>query len=135
MYDASAKTKKGKKSLNECLHQRPVILEDLTELLMRFRTKRIGLFADIERAFSQVRLQHEDRDVTTFLWLKDIKQSSSTATIDIYRFARVTFGIISSTFLLGTTIVHHLEQKGTPAELQAQDNNCVDNLVIGEEDG
>ena len=67
VYDASAKTKKGKKSLNECLHQRPVILEDLAELLMRFRTKTIGLIADIERAFPQVRLQHEDRDVTTLL--------------------------------------------------------------------
>ena len=36
VYDASAKTKKGNKSLNECLHRGSVILEDLCGLLLRF---------------------------------------------------------------------------------------------------
>ena len=41
VYDASAITKKTKLSLNKCLYRRPVILENLYGLLLRFRTKRI----------------------------------------------------------------------------------------------
>ena len=40
VYDASTKAKKGQKSLNECLHRGPVILEDLCGLLLRFRRKK-----------------------------------------------------------------------------------------------
>ena len=43
VYDASTKTKKSKRSLNECLHIGPVILDCIYGLLMRFRTKTIGL--------------------------------------------------------------------------------------------
>ena len=51
VYDASAKTKKTNLSLNECLYRGLVILEDLCGLLLRFRMKRIGIIADIEKAF------------------------------------------------------------------------------------
>ena len=71
VFDASAKTKKGSQSLNENLHRGPIILEDLCGLLMRFRINRVALIADVEKAFHQVGLQPEDRDVTQFLWLKD----------------------------------------------------------------
>ena len=72
--DASSKSTKGHLSLNECLYRGPVNLEDLCGLLMRFRTKRIALTADIEKAFLQVRLNEADRNVTRFLWVKDVKK-------------------------------------------------------------
>ena len=77
VYDASAKIKRNAKSLNECLYRGPVILEDLCGLLLRFRMKKIGLVSDIEKAFLQVGLHETDRDVTRFLWLKDIQKSVS----------------------------------------------------------
>ena len=77
VYDASAKIKRSAKSLNKCLYRGPVILEDLCGLLLRFRMKKIGMVSDIEKAFLQVGLHEADRDVTRFLWLKDIQKSVS----------------------------------------------------------
>ena len=56
VYDASAKPKKSNPSLNECLQRVPVILEDICGLLMIFRTKKVGIVADIEKAFLQIGL-------------------------------------------------------------------------------
>ena len=106
VYDASTKAKKGCKSLNECLYRGPVILEDLCGLLLRFRTHKVALTADIEKAFLQVGLQPADRDVTRFLWLKDPTKPPTKGNLQIYRLTRVPLGVISSPFLLGATILH-----------------------------
>ena len=57
VYDASAKSRKGNKSLNECLYRGPVMLNDLCGLLMRFRLRTVAIVADIEKAFLQIGLQ------------------------------------------------------------------------------
>ena len=129
VYDASAKTKKDNLSLNECLHRGPVILEDLCGLLMRFRTKKIGIIADIEKAFLQVALQPKKRDVTRFLWLKNVNEAPTDDNIAIYRFARVPFGIISNPFLLGAVIKHHLSSKASTTDISK--DIYVDNVITG----
>lgn len=53
VYDASSKIK-GKNSLNDCIYKGPVLLENLVELLLRFRTHKYGIMADIEKAFLQL---------------------------------------------------------------------------------
>ena len=111
VYDGSAKTKKDTKSLNECLLRGLVILEDLCGLLLRFQ---LELLVDLEKAFLQVGLQPSERDITRFLWLKDPSKLELSGNIQIYRFARVPFGVISSPFLLGATVAHHLEKKANP---------------------
>jgi len=131
VYDASAKTKKSNLSLNECLHRGPVILEDLCGLIMRFRTKKIGMIADIEKAFLQVALQPKERDVTRFLWLKDVNKSPTEENIDIYRFTRVPFGIVSSPFLLGAVIKHHFSLRNNTTDTSK--DIYVDNLITGAE--
>ena len=131
VYDASAKAKKGCKSLNECLYRGPVILEDLCGLLLRFRTHKVALTADIEKAFLQFGLQPADRDVTKFLWLKDPTKPPTKDNLQIYRFTRVPFGVILSPFLLGATILHHLEQVGTSTAEKIMKHMYVDNLLTG----
>ena len=78
--------------------------------------KRTGIIADIEKAFLMVALQPKERDVNRFLWLKDIKQPVSPNNLVTYRFTRIPFGIISSPFLLGATIKHHLTPKDNQAD-------------------
>ena len=77
VYDTSAKGKFGESSLNECLYRGVVILPDLCGILLRFRLYSIVLLADIEKAFLQLEIQSDDRDVTQFIWLKDIANTRS----------------------------------------------------------
>lgn len=77
VYDASAKANKNNCSLNECLYRGPVMLENLSGLLLRLRCKKVGIVSDIEKAFLQIGLQEPDRDVTRFLWISDLREHSS----------------------------------------------------------
>ena len=132
VYDASTKARKGDKSLNECLYRGPVLLPDLCGILLRFRIQSVVLLADIEKAFLQVGIQESDRDVTRFLWFKDLTNLHVTdRNLDVYRFCRVPFGIISSPFLLAGTIKYHLKSIGTSVASQISDNIYVDNVVLG----
>ena len=98
VYDASAKCRSENRSLNECLHRGPILLQNLTGILLRFRLNKIAMVADIEKAFLQIRLQDDAKDVTRFFWLKDGDKLEVENNIQMYRFRRVPFGIISSPF-------------------------------------
>ena len=68
VYDESAKCKQENKSLNERLNRGPILLQNLSGILLRFRLNKIALVADIEKAFLQIGLQDEANDVTRFFW-------------------------------------------------------------------
>ena len=133
VYDASAKTKTENKSLNECLHKGPVMLQNLTGILLRFRLNRIALVSDIEKAFLQVSLAEESRDITRFLWLKNRNMLTLENNIQEYRFCRVPFGIISSPFLLAATLEHHLQKYKFNTAEKIRNNIYVDNVITGSE--
>ena len=54
-------------------------MQDLTGILLKFRTNIIAFTVDIEKAFRQIELNNQDRDTTSFLWLKDINKSVNGA--------------------------------------------------------
>ena len=64
--------------------------------------------ADIKKAYLQLELNPIDRDVTRFLWVKDITLPYSKENIQAFRFCRVIWGIICSAFLLASIIMNHL---------------------------
>ncbi|KAJ0172534.1 hypothetical protein K1T71_011673 [Dendrolimus kikuchii] len=130
VYDASAKLNKDHYSLNELLYKGPKLLEDLVGILLSFRQNEIAVVADVEKAFLQLGLQDEDKDVTRFLWLNNIKQSFIQENIICYRFCRVSFGVISSPFLLNATIKFHLQKYQNEVLSRVAKNIYVDNLVI-----
>jgi hypothetical protein len=69
-----------------------MMLQNLCGMLMRFRLHKVALVAEIEKAFLQVGLQLDQRDVTRFLWLKDIDNPSTHCdNIQEYHFCRVPF--------------------------------------------
>ena len=88
--------------------------------------------SDIEKAFLQVGLQETERDVTRFLWLKDLNIPQAKNNLQILRFTRVPFGVISSPFLLGATILYHLKRKETEAAKKIERDIYMDKVITGE---
>ena len=107
VLDGSAKANKNSISLNSCLQAGPSLVNNLASVLLRFRMYKIGITADISKAFHQLLLTDEDRDLTRFLWKEEGKVDNP---LKVFRFKRVPFGLTPSPFLLHATIIHHLER-------------------------
>ena len=124
VFDASAAGRNGV-SLNDCMEAGPNLMPSLPEILIRFRRRKIGLTADITKAFLQVGISESDRDVSRFLWKLD-------GTVRVMRFTRVPFGNKSSPFLLNATIKHHLETyPKTKVVTELLNNLYVDDWLTG----
>ena len=107
VYDGSAKLNDSEVSLNECLQTGPNLIPRLFDVLIGFRTHRIAITADIEKAFLMIGIVPSDRDVLRFLWFQDPTKLDSP--ICQFRFTRVVFGLRPSPALLGAVILHHLD--------------------------
>ena len=129
VYDCSCRQSPHHPSLNDCLQTGPPFLVDLCTLLLRFRSHRIALVTDIEKAFLHVQLAEKDRSFTHFLWLSEPHNPESHFTI--YRFRVVLFGSVSSPFMLHAALRCHLttEKSTTASDILA--NLYVDNVVSG----
>lgn len=76
VFDAAAKFQG--KSLNNSLLTGPDLLNSLPGVIIRFRTGRVAIVADIEAMFHQVKVNEVDADSLRFLWKDDIFFQRST---------------------------------------------------------
>ena len=124
VFNASAKSYNGL-SLNDCMETGPNLLANLTEVLIRFRRYKIALVADIEKAFYQISVALEDRDVHRFFWELEGK-------LRVMRFCRLPFGNTASPFLLIGTLQQHVKALPvTHATQELVQNMYMDNLLTG----
>ena len=110
VFDASCKI--NGPSLNECLYSGPNLLSKIFDVLFRFRLNKIGIVADIKKAFLNISVAPEHRDFLRFIWEEDDEQV-------IYRFRRLVMGLTCSPFLLNGTVRRHLQSEVSkyPAEV------------------
>ncbi|XP_068670957.1 uncharacterized protein [Montipora foliosa] len=133
VYDASAKAQSTTPSLNDCLYAGPPLSSLIYDILLRFRVHKVAISGDIEKAFLNISVDPRDRDYLRFLWVDDT--GSKHPNLQVYRFARVAFGISSSPFLLNATIRHHLTSTDLPEEFVdcVLKSLYVDDFVGGED--
>ena len=132
VFDASSKATIDSPSLNDCLYSGPALTPTIFKILLWFREKRIALVADIEKAFLNIRVSDQDRDVLRFLWVDSLERDDPG--LVLYRFCRVVFGVNASPFLLNAALKHHISQYQTDPEFVENLLNSfyVDDLVSGE---
>ena len=62
--------------MNDCLHRGSLLTEPLLSVILCFRANKIVFIADIEKAFLQISLKPDHRDLCNFCGMK-IKMKSS----------------------------------------------------------
>ena len=67
VFDASAKSSTGI-SLNDTLLVGHTVHSSLIDVLLRFRSHRVALIADVSKMYRAVRLSESDRDLHRFVW-------------------------------------------------------------------
>lgn len=96
IFDASAKSNTGR-SLNDMLMVGPTIQDTLFTHLIRFRTYKYVLTADIEKMYRQILLHEDDRIYQRILWRQNDK-------IKTFQLNTLTFGVSSSPYLAIRTV-------------------------------
>jgi hypothetical protein len=118
----------GRVSLNDCLQTGPCLLQNLHNLLMRFRVYNIAIVADIARAFLSIGRSESNRNYVKFLWFRNNDPSQD---IIVYRYATVVFGNTSSPFMLVVVLQKHLEQFNSHVGIDLIAKLYMDNLLSG----
>ena len=106
VFNGSAKPDNSSVSINDCLEKGPNLVPYLFDVIINFRGYPIGMVADIEKAFHQVKIAPEDRQMVRFLWFDD--PSKERPEIQKYQFCRLVFGRVSSPAILMSVLQHHL---------------------------
>lgn len=117
------------KSLNDQLLVGPNLLPDLQQLLLRWRTHKICLTADIEKMYRQILIQTEDRRYQRILWRENEEDERGD-----YELNTVTYGLVCAPYLAIRTL-HQLatdEQSRYPraAEILRRDV-YMDDVLTG----
>ena len=95
VYDASAKAL-NEPRLNDCLLPGPSLTPLIFDILLRFRLHKVALIGDLEKAFLNVEVAAEERNLLRFLWFDDV--NSSNPEVILLRFTRLVFGLVCSPF-------------------------------------
>lgn len=126
VFDASSKDVNGN-SLNGCMETGPNLIELIPITLTALRLHPIGLSADIEKAFLQIKLDPVDRNYLRFLWWEKDEVIEP-------RHCRVVFGVCCSPFLLASVLRRHLQNPPSHLSRIAQSIEgafYVDNCLSG----
>ncbi|XP_055923735.1 uncharacterized protein LOC129954087 [Eupeodes corollae] len=92
VFNASRKYKSGT-TLNDCHHVGPKLQSELSAIILKWRTHRIGFMADIEKCYRQILVQRDDADMQRIIW-KDEEGRPA-----VYRLLTVTYGLNFSPYV------------------------------------
>ena len=131
VFDGSARSNSQVLSLNDHLETGANYMPLLFDTIIRLRSHQVALTADIEKAFHQIVINSDDREVLRFLWYDDI--SKEKPSIVQYRHRRLIFGLKCSPTLLSATIRHHVEEyrNSHPEVVEILSNLYADDLSCG----
>lgn len=131
VFDGSCKTSTGW-SLNDIQYIGPKVQNDIINILLRFRTYKFVVSADISKMYRQILIDREHRPLQQILW-RDNPESNFC----IYQLNTVTYGTRSAPYLaikcIKTLAEHNMNQYPKACETILNDM-YVDDLLTGSND-
>lgn len=127
VYNASQRTSNGK-SLNEQLAIGKMSQPTILDLMLRWRTFKVALIADIEKMFKQIKLDENQQHLQLILWRDD------SGKIQEYKMTTVTFGLANSPYLAIRwlkAVADAVEEKFPLAAAAIRENFYVDDCTGG----
>jgi len=128
VFDASCKSATGI-SLNDTLLVGPVVQQDLTSILMRFRTFRYVFTADIIKMYRQILIDPSQSCLQRILWRDD-----PDLNINTYELTTVTYGTASASYLATRCLKHLADQHSSKypiGSIHVKRDFYVDDLLTG----
>ena len=128
VFDGSCPTSTGV-SLNDILATGPTLHSNLDHILIRFRTYRVAVSADISKMYREVILSEEDRQLHRFVWRAQTDQP-----VETYNMNRVTFGVRSSPYLAVRSlqqVAADFSSPGSSESYHLHKSFYVDDLLAG----
>ncbi|XP_036342704.1 uncharacterized protein LOC118751984 [Rhagoletis pomonella] len=110
VFNASAKSSSGN-SLNDALFVGPQLQQDLYTILIRFRTHRFAVTADIAKMYRQICVSSKHADLQRIVW-----RSDPSLPIQDFRMVRVTYGVSAAS---------HLAVRSLQQTARYSSNGCV----------
>ena len=126
-FDAFAKHQ-NEKSLNDMLDPGPCLLPRIFDILVRFRLGKIGIVADIKKAFLQIAIDEDHRDFLRMIWYENV--FAQNPTVKILRFSIVVFGLTLSPFILNGTVRIHLQKYLRDEHIKAIIQKLIGDLYV-----
>ncbi|XP_060536764.1 uncharacterized protein LOC132708412 [Cylas formicarius] len=128
VFDASCVTSTGL-SLNEVMKLGPKVQSDLFDIIVRMRTHKIVLTADIEKMYRMVSVNKIHRPLQRIIWREDHSHE-----IAHFNLNTVTYGLKSSSFL-ATRTLNEIGRNSTDPKIRKiiMEDFYIDDLISGAE--
>lgn len=128
VFDASAKAKSNL-SLNDVLHNGPVVQKGLFEILILFRSYEFIALCDVRQMYRQIRTDPSQNNLQNILWRSRIDDK-----LLCLQLQTVTYGVKSSSFLATRCLVELALRYGEQYPLAAKvliNNTYIDDCIFG----
>lgn len=103
VFDGSCRTDTGF-SLNDTMNVGPVVQEDLMAILMRFRTLKYVLTADVIKMYRQIQVHPSQTQLQRVFWRDKVDSN-----LQVYKLTTVTYGTSAASYL-ATRCLQHLAE-------------------------
>ena len=130
VFDASAPSA-GSVSLNQTLGIGPTLHPPLDQILLKFRTYKVALTADIKGMYREILLDSADKHYHRFLW-----RANQGDPIEDFKMNRLTFGVAASPYIAVGTLQQVAHDHGQDLPLVSEHMRTsfyVDDLMAGAE--